>query len=227
MPQDGPRIVIVIPALNEAETIGHVVKTVSAFGTALVVDDGSSDGTGRLAEEAGAHVVVQARNGGYERALEAGFAEADRLGAEFVITFDADNQFAAGLLAKVAEPLLTDKADIVIGNRGQYARVSERLFGWYTTLRFGVPDILCGLKGYRIDLYRRHGRFDWGRSVGTELALFALRSGLRCTVVPTPVRPRDTGAPRFGGIIRANRRILAAFRDALANDLRHCFGKAA
>lgn len=227
MPEDGPRIVIVIPALNEAETIGHVVKTVSAFGTALVVDDGSSDGTGSLADKAGAHTVVQPRNGGYERALEAGFAEADRLGAEIVITFDADNQFAADLLSKVAAPLLSGTADIVIGNRGEYARITERLFGWFTKLRFGVPDILCGLKGYRIELYRRHGRFDSGRSVGTELALFALRSGMRCVVVPTPVRSRDSGAPRFGGILRANRRILVAFGDALANDLKHCFGKTA
>ena len=225
MSSGGPRIVIVIPALNEAETIGHVVESVSAFGMALVVDDGSTDGTGGIATAAGAHTVVQKRNGGYERALEVGFAEAGQLGAELVLTFDADNQFDAALLERVAEPLLSGTADIVIGNRGQYARISERLFGWYTRLRFGVPDILCGLKAYPVDLYHKHGRFDSGRSVGTELALYALRSGMRCAVVPTPVRPRDSGAPRFGGILRANRRILVAFCDALAIDMRHWFGK--
>ncbi len=227
MSKTGLRVIIVIPALNEAETISHVVKTVSAYGTALVVDDGSSDGTGCLAQDAGAHTVVLNQNGGYERAIEAGFDEADRLGAEIVITFDADNQFDAELLATVAEPLQSGRADIVIGNRGEYARISEWLFGCYTKLRFGVPDILCGLKGYRMDLYRRHGRFDSGRSVGTELALHALRAGSRCSIIPTPTRPREVGMPRFGRGIGANLRILTAFRDAIGNDLKHCLRRSA
>ena len=85
-------VVIVIPALNEAATIRRVVADVIRHGTALVVDDGSSDGTGELAREAGAHVLTLARNIGYEGALDAGFAEAARLGADIVVTFDADNQ---------------------------------------------------------------------------------------------------------------------------------------
>lgn len=218
-------VVIVIPALNEAATIGRVVSDVIRHGTALVVDDGSSDDTGALAREAGAKILSMAKNSGYEGALDAGFAEADRLGADIVVTFDADNQFAADLIETVAKPIMANEADIVIGNRGEYARLSERLFGIYSKARFGIPDALCGLKGYRIDLYRRYGRFDSGRSVGTELALQAIRAGARHAVIATPVRPRESGAPRFGQGLRANLRILTALGDAIRDDLKHWFGR--
>jgi len=221
----GVHVVVVIPALNEAATIGRVVADVSRFGMALVVDDGSSDGTGALAREAGARILTMAKNSGYEAALDAGFAEADRLGADIVITFDADNQFAANLIETIAKPIWSNEADIVIGNRGEYARFSERLFGMYSKVRFGIPDALCGLKGYRIDLYRRYGRFDSGRSVGTELAFQAIRNGARRAVISTPVRPREGGAPRFGQGLRANMRILTALGDAIRDDLKHWFGR--
>ena len=220
-PKTAVHIVIVIPALNEAATIARVVADVIRYGTPLVVDDGSSDGTGEFAREAGAEILTLAQNCGYEGALDAGFAEADRLGADIVVTFDADNQFAADLIEAIAEPIKTARADIVIGNRGEYARFSERLFGMYSKFRFGIPDALCGLKGYRIDLYHRYGRFDSGRSVGTELALYAVRTGARRAVVSTPVRPREGGPPRFGQGFRANLRILTALVDAIRADLKH------
>ena len=93
----------------------------------------------------------------------------------------------------------------------------------YSKLRFGIPDALCGLKGYRIDLYRNYGRFDSGRSVGTELALHAVRTGARLSILSTPVKPREAGVPRFGQGIRANLRILAALGDAIHSDLKHWF----
>ena len=211
--------IILLPAYNEAATIGAVVRDVVSFGTVLVVDDGSRDGTGDLAEAAGARVLRLDTNRGYERALDAGFAEADRLGAEVVVTFDADGQFEASLLDRILEPLRTGRADLVLGRRPKMARFSEGLFGLYTGLRFGIRDILCGVKAYRIDLYRAHGRFDAGRSVGTELALASVRRGTRFEVVEAPVGARAEGGSRFGQRWRANARILTALRLAVAADL--------
>ena len=70
---------IVIPAFNEADSIGDVVAAVSAYGTPIVVDDGSSDDTGLLASKAGAVVVRQEVNDGYDAALSRGFDKADEM----------------------------------------------------------------------------------------------------------------------------------------------------
>ncbi len=78
-----------------------------------------------------------------------------------------------------------------------------------------------GSHGTRIRraLFRRHGRIDASRSIGTELALAGLRRGVAFVTVPVPVRARR-GAPRFGSTLRANWRILRALGLALRSDLR-------
>ncbi len=220
--QPGPHTVVLMPAHNEAATIAGLVAAVAAHGLPLVVDDASSDGTGDLARAAGAHVLALSPNRGYARALDAGFAEAARLGAEVVVTFDADGQFAPELLGRLLRPIREGWADLVLGTRPAPARLGEAAFNAYSRLRFGVGDALCGLKAYRLTLYRAHGRFDGGRSVGTELALSAIRRGARFATVPVPVRPRASGAPRFGQGWRANRRLLGALALAVRDDLARC-----
>lgn len=215
------KIAIVIPAYNESATIARVVGTVLSFGTVIVVDDCSSDDTGALAAEAGAEVVRHAHNGGYEAALESGFEAADRLGMDAVITFDADGQHTAETLQKVSVLLDGGQNDLVLGFRAEPARFSEFLFSAYTRWRYGISDILCGLKGYRLTLYRAHGRFDGSRSVGTELALYGLRTGCRYASVHVPILPREEGGARFGSVIRANARIVRAMSMAVVRDLRH------
>jgi len=214
---------ILIPAWNEAATIARVVREVAAFGTPLVVDDGSSDDTGQLARAAGAIVVRHARNTGYDGALQSGFVEADRRGMEAVVTFDADGQHTAETLGRVVQLLEGEGRDLVLGLRAEPARFAERLFSLYTRWRFGIGDILCGLKGYRMTLFKRHGRFDGTRSIGTELALFALRSNASYAVVQVPIRPRESGKTRFGSVIRGNARILRAMLLAVVADFRGRF----
>ena len=217
--------VILIPALNEAETIFDVVLGVKKFGTPLVVSDGSTDETAVSARAAGAEVLELSVNRGYEGALDAGFAKAADLGAEIVITFDADGQFDSELLGEIKTIIANSGVSLVFGVRPKFARLGECLFGFYVLLRYGVRDILCGVKAYPISLYYEHGRFDAGNSVGTELALAALRRGDPFVTVPAEVRLRQDDNPRFGSGWRANRRILRALIDALARDIRHVFTK--
>lgn len=208
------RVAIIIPAHNEAATIARVVSGVIPHGTPIVVDDASRDGTGDEARRAGAVVVHHSVNRGYDGALESGFAEAARIGAEAVVTFDADGQHDPAALPQVLGPIERGEADLVLGIRPAAARASEWAFNVYTRMRFGVPDILCGLKAYRMSLYAQHGRFGRPGAIGTELALVALARGVRFQTVAVLIAPRD-GASRFGSSLCANLRILRALGGSL------------
>lgn len=213
------KVAIVIPAHNEAETIRNVVAGAGAFGLPIVVDDGSQDGTGNLADEAGAQVVRHDRNRGYDAALQSGFERASALDMEIVVTLDADGQHDARVIADLVAPLESGEAELVIGVRSSPARWTERVFGAYTNGRYGVPDILCGAKAYGIELFHYHGRFDSSSSIGTELVIASLqRKGVRFCTVPVGIG-RRAGKSRFGGRIRANGRILRALVTTIWNDL--------
>ncbi len=212
------KIAIVIPAYNEAASIGEIVGAVSKFGIPIVVDDGSTDGTAEIAEAAGATIVRLEINSGYDGALERGFSEASEIGADIAITFDADGQHDPNSLPDFVSLLERRVADLVIGVRPKPARLMEAMFGYYTRIRYGVPDVLCGLKGYRMELYRNHGCFDSTNSIGTELTLATLRGGGRVMTVPVPISGRD-GSPRLGRTLRANFKILRAMAIGICRDL--------
>ncbi|MCK4433406.1 MAG: glycosyltransferase family 2 protein [Methanomicrobia archaeon] len=84
------KILALIPAYNEAEKIGKVVKETLQYCDVLVVDDGSIDTTGKIAEESGAFVVTHEKNRGKGDALITGFTYALKNGYESIITLDAD-----------------------------------------------------------------------------------------------------------------------------------------
>ena len=211
---DRSEVAIVIPAFNEAESIQFVISGVSEFGRAVVVDDCSTDGTSAAAAAAGAIVVRHDRNLGYDGALNSGFAEADRLGCKYGVTIDADGQHSPDLLKRFVS-LLRGGHELVIGVRDAPARASEALFGWYTRMRFGLSDPLCGLKGYHINVYNELGHFDSYTSIGTELMLFGLRKRRNFATVPVPIAPRRHGESRFAQNWRGDKRILRALVLAL------------
>lgn len=207
------RLGIVIPALNEGATIAGVVASVSQYGTPVVVDDGSSDQTAALALAAGATVVSHPVRRGYDQALNSGFARAAELDCEFVITVDADGQHDPTML-NVFIRALEDGADIVIGIRDRQQRFAEHVFSWIALLRWAIRDPLCGMKAYRIDLYRELGHFDSYNSIGTELAIFAAETGKKIVQVPVKTRERGDKA-RFGNKYSANKRIIRSLCFAL------------
>ena len=205
---DRSRIAIVIPALNEGATIETVVSYAASHGSPLVVDDGSTDRTGERAAAAGASVVRHLRNRGYDEALNSGAARAAELGHEFFITMDADGQHDASILTTFVKELESG-ADIVVGERDRRQRLSETVFACVAHARWGIKDPLCGMKGYRMWLYRAHGAFDTYGSIGTELMLYAARCGARLVQVPVKTAGRQ-GTPRFGRRWSANMKILRA-----------------
>jgi glycosyltransferase involved in cell wall biosynthesis len=200
------RVGIVIPALNEAATIEAVVRQSAVFGTPIVVDDGSSDGTGLIAAAAGAIVVRHEQNSGYDASLNSGFRRAAELDFDIVITIDADGQHNTQYI-KQCLGLLDEGVDFVVGVRNKCQRFAEYSFAFVTRALYGLQDPLCGFKGYRMTVYHALGHFDSYGSIGTELALFGVRNGYSFRQLPVFVGDRQ-GNPRFGQGLRANYKIL-------------------
>lgn len=217
---DRPRLVAVIPAFNEAATIEQVVANASHHCAVLVVDDCSKDGTGAKAQAAGAIVVRNPRNLGYEGALNRGFEAALERGFSYIVTVDADGEHDPAALAAFARELIDRRTPLVLGVRPRRQRLAEVIMGLYVRCRFGAHDILCGMKGYDAELVRQNGGFDTSNAVGTELALNSIRRGSRFEEIRITGR-RRSDAPRFDRRWRANLRILRVLGRLLRDDLRH------
>lgn len=202
-----PRVAIVIPAYNEEKTIASVINKVSAFGDVIVVNDCSNDNTEDESIKSGAIVVNHIVNKGYDGALNSGFYYASEQGYNYVITFDADGQHSEESLTDYIKHL--QQYQLVLGVRPECARLSERIFSWLTNRLYGVKDPLCGMKGYRIELYDQLGYFDEINSIGTELALTSIKNNCSYIQLSIPITERED-APRFGRILRANIIILQA-----------------
>lgn len=205
---DRSQVAIIIPAYNEAATIDKVITSVLPYGTPIVVNDCSTDNTAIIAELAGALVVNHTINQGYDGALNSGFFEANRLSCLYAITFDADGQHHAELLEKFLSKL-ENGYDLVLGVRPNFARIAERLFAQYAKIRFGISDPLCGMKGYNMKLYQALGHFDSCKSIGTELAFYAVKNKKLFTQISVPISAR-IGASRFGQRLRGNLKIFRA-----------------
>lgn len=202
-------LIVVVPAWNEEDAIGDVVRGILPHGAVLVVDDRSTDRTADRAREAGASVVAHGRNGGYDAALRTGYAEARARGAGVVATMDADGAHDPAMLPRMLSTL-EQGADLVVGERPFRQRWSEDVFASWTRLRWGVRDPLCGMKAYGPAVLERFAEFDRYGSVGTDLMLRAARSGMRVVSLPVPCRERVGTVSRFGVGWNANKRILRA-----------------
>lgn len=109
---------VVIPLYNEATVIGDVVDgLIPAFANIVCIDDGSSDGSGAIAREAGANIVTHPINLGQGAALQTGFEYALERGAQFVVTFDADGQHRVADAVAMIDRARSENLAIVFGSR--------------------------------------------------------------------------------------------------------------
>lgn len=203
------RRAIIIPALNEAGTIAKVLADARQFGQVFVVDDGSSDSTSSIAEAEGATVVRHHKCRGYDSALSSGFAAASEAGCSVALTMDADGQLPVACI-----PLFFTKIDegyaVVVGSRSKIPRYSERLFAILLRVSGSpVDDPFCGMKAYRLKLYRERSEFHAYQSFGTDLLVFAIRRGVKIANLPITVKDR-TDQSRIGGRFRSEWLLMIA-----------------
>ncbi len=112
------KIIAVVPAYNEKATIAKVVRELkSKVDRVVVIDDGSGDETYNLARQAGASTLKHFLNRGQGAALQTGIDYALNLGADIIVTFDADGQHHAEDIKSLIQPIIAGKAEVVLGSR--------------------------------------------------------------------------------------------------------------
>lgn len=202
------RCLAIVPAFNEAGSVGDVVREIQAelpgFGI-IVVDDGSSDATAVEAERAGAVVLRMPFNVGIGGAVQAGYMYARDHGHDVAIQIDGDGQHKAGEVEKLLAPLREGRADMVVGTRWRgegdnrtspARRVGTVLFARLVSLivRQRVTDTTSGFRAVNragIRLFATDYPHDYPE---VETTALAFRHGLRVLEVPVSMRERSAGA---------------------------------
>ena len=207
-----PEVVLIMPALNEAENLEKVLPEAprDCLGMPVrivVVDDGSEDDTVGVAARHGALPVKTPINVGGGHALQVGFAVARRLGARFVVTMDADGQHRFEDLPTLLAPLKEDRADFTIGSRNLGRSVGHeavralgiQVFNAILSFLTGRPitDCSSGYRAFRLDRLSRL-RLIQDRHHTAETIIEASRAGLRIEEVPITILPRIHGESRKG-----------------------------
>jgi glycosyltransferase involved in cell wall biosynthesis len=202
---------VVLPVLNEAEAIPWVLGRMPGGYEPIVVDNGSTDGSGALAARLGARVVVEAQPG-FGAACFAGLCAA---GADVVCFMDCDASLDPADLPTVAAPVLDGSADLVLGSRVPdrgawplHARLANRALSLELRRRTGIrlPDMGPMRAAHRaalLDLEISDRRFGWP----LEMVLRAAADGWRITDVPVRYRSRS-GRSKVTGTVRGTVRAL-------------------
>jgi glycosyltransferase involved in cell wall biosynthesis len=188
------KICSIIPAYQESRAIKQVVKLTQKYSTCVVVvDDGSTDNTNRIAEDSGAIVLRHPKNMGKGAALRTGFNYAIETACDIIITLDGDMQHNPHSIPRFIEEI-NKGFDVIVGSR--YATQSEempfirKLSNLITTkaLRvfFKVPvtDSQSGFRAFKKEVLEAISVRDDGFAAETEILIDAKRAGFKISEVP-------------------------------------------
>ncbi len=197
---------VVIPVLDEGETIGRIVRAARVHAPVLVVDDGSRDGSAAIARAAGAEVVRHPRRLGKGQAIRTGVAAARRRGVSLVVTLDGDGQHDPADLEAMFAAAHGAPGTVVIGNRLHDAhllppdrlnaiRVAGFFFNWASGL--ALEDTQSGFRAYPLALFDAVQPRRGGFVFETEVLVAAARRGWRIREIPVRTIPRAERRSRF------------------------------
>ena len=205
---------VVVPAFNEENSIGQVVKSVFDHmpgALVAVVDDGSRDRTAERARSAGATVLALPLNLGIGGAVQTGFKFALLQGCSYAFQIDGDGQHDPSETHHLYQPLIDNTADVVIGSRwlgrGNYVAPKSRRYGmkyleslvsWRAGARF--TDTTSGFRAMNdraVALFAREYPVDYPE---VESILVARHHGLRVVEVPAMMKAREHGTSSIRGL---------------------------
>jgi glycosyltransferase involved in cell wall biosynthesis len=207
-------IEVILPVLDEAEALPRVLDAFPAGYAPLVVDNGSTDGSGELAARLGARVVTEPRRG-FGAACFAGLSAAT---SQLVCFMDADGSLDPGELPRVSAPVAAGHADLCLGTRRPdrgawpvHARLANRLIAWELTRRTGIRltdlgPMRCARREALLSLGLADRAFGWP----LEMVLAAAAAGWRITETEVTYRGRAGGESKVSGSVRGT---LRATRD--------------
>lgn len=225
------KLIIQIPCFNEAQTLPATVATLPRkIGGVdqieyLVVDDGSSDRTPKVARGCGVHhVVCLPHHMGLAAAFVAGLEASVRLGADVIVNTDADNQYQSQDIPRLLEPILAGRAELVVGDRGvaelpefsPLKRRLQRLGSWVISQAAGVrtPDATSGFRAItREAALRTLVLSDYSYTLETLIQAGARRMAIEYVPVHTNPKTRASrlmrGIPHY--ITKSSGTILRAY----------------
>lgn len=224
------RVLVIVPAWNEAQNVGATIREIRKAGDSydvLVIDDGSVDHTAAVAREAGATVVTLPFNLGVGGAMRTGFTYAQREGYHQAIQVDADGQHNPADIARVVAGL--ESADISIGARfaevGDYSVRGPRKWAMLflagavsRVAKTRLTDVTSGFRAANrraIDQYVDYYPAEYlGDTIDSLVA--ACHAGLTVTQVPVAMRPRAHGNPSQGPIGASKYLLRSVFALGLA-----------
>jgi len=209
-PHESCELTILLPCLNEGETVGICITKALTYlersgvaGEVLVADNGSTDDSAGIAERAGARVIHESRKG-YGSALRAGIAEAR---GRYVIMGDADDSYDFTALDPFVAAL-RDGADLVMGNRFKGGIAPQAMPPLHRYLgnpvlsgigrlffRSPIGDFHCGLRGMRTEAIRGLGLATEGMEFASEMVVRATVDKLRIDEVPATLSPDGRSRP--------------------------------
>ena len=203
-------VCILVPTLNEAATIGQLIKDFrkEGFSNILVIDGNSRDGTGQIAEAEGARVVMQTGKGKGQAMIQA----FELIESPYVVMIDGDGTYLAREARSVLKPVLEGRADHVIGNRlGNYSPgaftklnlVGNRLINMFFDVAYGVnlKDILSGYRAFTLESMRELELNKTGFEIETEISVECILKKQRVEEVPITYLPRsEKGATKLNPV---------------------------
>jgi glycosyltransferase involved in cell wall biosynthesis len=196
-------ISVVIPAFNEAHAIGETVdelrealEKLSLEHEIMVVDDGSTDGTGDVAAARGCTVIRHRTNRGYGASLKTGIKAA---GKEIVLFYDADGQFDPADLKSLTEGLATADMAAGVRGRGSHRPIERRPGKWVLRVvadylsSTKIPDLNCGYRAIRRNAILPYLQLlPDGFSASTTTTILFLKKGMAIEWVPVTIRKTKT-----------------------------------
>lgn len=211
------RVIAIIAAYNEADRIAatiNAVKRIGGIDRILVVDDGSIDGTGDVAERAGAEVLRLPRNMGKGNAIQQAIPS---INEDIVLFLDGDLGDCASEVSKILKPILSGEADMAIADFPKVQKAGGLGFakglGRWGIRRFtGVVmnEPLSGQRAVRAE-YIKDLRLESGYGVEVGMSIDILRRGCHVVEVPVNMTHRETGRD-FWGFVHRGRQFLDIIR---------------